>query len=487
MDQKKIYMGLAVKTALSVGWNFIEQLLRRGLSIIVTLVLARYLTPHDYGLMGITLALVTIGNNFTDSGLKNAFIRLPEAGPRESNTLFFANLALAGLIYLIIIASSSLVSKFYNEPRLIELIIVTGFTIIINGFQIVQSGILSRAIDFKKQMQSTFPAAIISGMLAIAFAFMGYGIWALVIQTISFSLISTFLFWSNTKWTPRWIFDFKTFKSMYKFGYKLVIASLIESLVANIYIFAIGKFYGASAIGLYVFAGKLKDLLINQFVVSIQNVTYPALASFQSDFVKLKAGFRVVIQVSTFLLFPAILFLSATSELIFELFLTNQWKDAAIYLQLICLASLLYPIHSVNINILKILGRSDLVLKLQATKKIFVLLVLMVSIHFGVIGIILGDIISSVVTLAMNIHYSNKVLQYSAKEQFSDFFINLVLASALALTVWAAINYFPLHSTYSLPIAATFFLGVYWLLANILKLPGYLMMFAIINKVVKLR
>lgn len=355
-------MTLTKKITTGIIWNFTEQLGRRGIEVVITLLLARFLAPSDYGLVAMMAVFLAVAMSLMDSGFKQALIRLQDAGQIDFNTAFYANLCLGAFSYCLLFLAAPYIAAFYEEPRLVILIRVVGMNILINAFQVVQSAILSRELNFKAQLQAAIPAGIISGIIAIGLAFVGFGVWALIAQMLLASMITTVLLWWLQGWRPTVGFSRPSLRDMYNFGYKLFLSGLLDTIFQNLYVIVIAKLFATTVAGHYFFAKKIKDLVISQLVTAIQNVTYPALATFQDDDIRLKAGYRKIIGITTFLLSPVMLLLAAVAEPLFVFLLPEQWHAATMYLQLMCIASVMYPLHAINVNILQVKGRSDLFL-----------------------------------------------------------------------------------------------------------------------------
>jgi O-antigen/teichoic acid export membrane protein len=429
---------LSQKTLTGVIWSFSEQLGRRGMGIAVTLLLARFLSPADFGLVAMMAIFLSVATSLMDSGFKQALIRLHEADQIDFNTTFYSNLVLGMLSYALLFAVAPFIANFYDEPRLIALIRVAGIAILINSFQVVQSAVLSRNLNFKAQLHATMPAGIISGLIAVGLAYVGLGVWALIAQMLFAAFITTVLLWYLQGWRPSRGFSRRSLGSMYKFGYKLFLSGLLDIAFKNIYVVVIAKIFAASIAGYYFFAQKIKELIISQLVGVIQNVSYPALSTMQQDNVRLKAGYRKILQVTTFLLFPAMALLAALAGPLFRIALSDRWLPALPYLQLMCIVGLLYPLHSINLNILKVKGRSDLFFYLEIYKKIVSSLILFVSIRYGVIGVLIGQGIGSILAYIPNSYFSSRLIDYPIYEQMIDFMPSLLLSAAVALLIYVA-------------------------------------------------
>lgn len=429
-------MSLAKRTVTGIFWNFSEQIGRRGVNVLVTLLLARFLVPEDFGLVAIISVIVAIASGLMESGFKQALIRMKDAALVDYNTAFFANLGLGMLSYGIIFSLAPMVARYFEEPALADLIRVGGITILINAFRVVQSAILSKELNFKALLMASLPASMVSGVVAVLLAYGGMGVWALIVQMVLYALLATMFTWNIGSWRPTLAVSRHSFHQMFSFGSRLFAASTLDTVFRNLYVIVIAKIFDTTIVGYYFFADKIRELIINQLVSSIRNVTYPALSTVQNDNVKLKDGFRKVLRVTTFSLFPAMAFLAALAEPLFKVFLPGNWEPAVPYLQLLCLAGILIPVHSVNLNILQVKGRSDLFLRLEIIKKAMLVVVLSVSVKFGIYGILIGQIITSIIAYIPNSYFTNRLINYSAREQLADFLPALFLSGTIGGLVY---------------------------------------------------
>lgn len=466
-------MSLTAKTTTGIFWNFSEQLLRRGVGLLTTLLLAYFLAPEAYGLVAMMAVFIAIATNLMDSGFRQALIRLKEVTEDDLSTAFYANLILGVVAYGLLYVSAPLIGAFYDEPHLVQLIRVTGIVVLINAFQVVQLALFHRKMNFKAQLKASFPAALLSAGFAIVLAYLGAGVWALVAQMIVAALVTVGLLWLMSDWRPVRRFSRDSLRSMYNFGYKLFLSGLLDTLFKNLYVIVIAKLFSASVAGLYFFAEKIRELVLSQLVGAIQNVTYPALASVQDDAKRLKEGYRKVICVTTFVLFPALMFLAALAEPLFQVLLPEKWWPAVPYLQLLCLSGLLYPLHSINLNILKVKGRSDLFLYLEVLKKIMVVMVVFVSYRYGVLGLLVGQIVSSVLAYLPNSYFAAKLINYPANEQVRDFLPALLLSLLLGGLMFASLQRLTWHPFVSLLLLSCVGSVLYLIGAHVLKLRAY--------------
>jgi O-antigen/teichoic acid export membrane protein len=468
-------MSLAKKTTFGVIWNFAEQLCRRGIGVVITLLLARFLTPEHYGLIAMMQVFLALGQSLMDSGFSQALIRLPNAKQVDFNTAFYSNIALGIFSYLILFLCAPFIAEFYDKPELIFLIRVASFAIIISSFQVIQVANLSRELNFKVQLKANIPSAMISGTIAVILAYYDFGVWALIVQMILAAFFTTCFLWYYQGWRPTISFSKQAFIRMFRFGYKLFLSGILNTVFENLYVIVISKLFTASIAGYYFFADRIKKLIASQIIQSIQKVTYPALATLQEDDVRLKNGFRKIIAVISFIYFPAMLFLAATAPLLFEIFLPQKWYSAIPYLQLMCFAGLLLPLHTINLNIIKVKGRSDLFLFLEVIKKVITLTIIFISYRFGVYGILVGQICSSIICYLPNSYFSAKLIGYSVREQLSDILPILLLAFVSALTGYLSIQYTSSQPILKLVFSLTAGIMTYLFTANIFRFSALMM------------
>jgi O-antigen/teichoic acid export membrane protein len=480
-------MSLAKKTTVGIIWNFAEMMSKRGISIVITLLLARFLAPDDYGLIAMMSVFTAVATEAMESGFRQALIRKSDAKQVDFNTAFYTNIILAILAYLALFASAPLISTFYGEPRLTLLIRVVGITILISSLQVVQSSILTRELKFKAQLQVTIPATIISGIIAVIMAYHGFGVWALIAQMVVSSILITFSIWSLKLWRPTREVSRESFNEMYSFGSKIFLSNLLGIVFENLYVIVIAKIFTTAVAGHYFFAKKIRDMTLTQFVKTIQVVTYPALATLQNDDVALKSGYRKIIRVTTYLVFPGMGFLAALAEPFFVLMLNIKWIPAVPYLQLLCIGGLMYPLHSINMNILQIKGRSDLLLYLEVFKKIFTVIILLTTVKYGVIAILVGQVIASFLSYIPNSYFSGKMINYPSSEQMSDFVPSLILSGTISIAIYFAVSTLVLPAYIELLLFGALAVIVYIGASYILKVEAIYIIYHLIKGTLKKR
>lgn len=413
---------LKEKTITGLFWSFTDQFASQGIQFFVLLILARLVSPEDFGLIGMVSIFIVISNTLIDCGLTQALIRERKVSQEEYSTIFFFNFVMASLLFIILYLIAPLVSTFFHDFRLVTILRVLSIGLLINSLGIIQRVILIRNINFRTQTKINFSAALCAGIIAIIFSLFGFGVWSIIIQSLIFQLAQTILLWKCNKWIPTWTFSYQSLQKFFWFGNKLLISNLIDTLYNNCYSIIIGRLYPAAQLGYYTNASKLGDVIINSTTSSLQRVTYPVLSTIQDEEKLLSEGFQKIIRITAYIMFPLMCGMIVISDSLIPLLLGPQWNDAIIYFQLIAFAGMIYPLHAVNLNILQVKGRSDLFLKLEVIKKILLTLLIAISLSFslGILGLLGAAILSSYISLFINAYYSAKEISYSIWKQLKD-------------------------------------------------------------------
>lgn len=427
-------MSLKQKTINSLFWSFIEVFAVQGLQFIVGVVLARILTPKDFGLVGMLTVFIAISQTIIDSGFSQALIRKQDCNQKDFSTIFYFNLGIATVLYLILFLCSGLISNFFNEPKLTLLLKVLGLALILNSFSIIQKTILTKYFDFKTQTKVSIVAGIISGTISVVLAYKGYGVWSLVVFTLSRFGLSSLLLWVWSKWRPALVFSMQSLKELFAFGSKLLASGIIDTVYRNIYYLVIGKFFTASDLGYYSRADQFKTISSRNLQMIIGRVSYPALSSIQDDDIRLKSAYKRLIKSTMLISFLLMLSISSTARSLIYTLIGPKWEPAVIYLQLLCIAGMFYPLHALNLNILKVKNRTDIFLKLEVIKKVISIPVIFVGIFFGIETMIVGMIFNSIIAYYLNSYYSGRLINYGFWEQVRDILPIFILAVFIAGT-----------------------------------------------------
>lgn len=431
------HQSLKQKSISGFVWSFIDNLGNQGVQFVIGIILARLLTPKDYGIIGIITVFLAVSQSFIDSGFTQALIRKETVTQKDFSTVFFFNLAVGICCYLLFFSLAQFISGFFHEPQLVDLLRVLGITLVINSIAIIQRANLTRQINFKLQSKISISANIISGVIGIALAYRGWGVWSLVWRNLSLSIFQTILLWMFNKWKPTPEFDRNSLGNMFNFGSRLLVAGVIDKIYLNIYYFIIARFFTAAELGLYTRADQFKNLFSQNLNLTIQRVSYPVLASMQHDDFRLKLGYQKVLKLTMFLSSILMLGMAGIARPLVLLLLGEKWLGSVAYLQLLCLVGLFYPLHALNLNILNVKGRSDLFLKLEILKKILVVPVLVIGVFFGIKTMILAMIANSVIAYFLNSQYSGRLIQYPTFDQIKDVSGSILIAVAVMTFLFA--------------------------------------------------
>lgn len=419
-----------------VLWNLVSLFITRGASILVLLFLTRILAPEAFGLIAMATVVFELSNTFINSGLSTALIRSKTVSSKDLNTVFYTNLFLSSLAYGLLFFAAPYISSFYNQPELTELIQVMGIVVLINAVKIIQISIFTRDMDFKSQMKANTLGVVVSGVLAFTAAVYDFGVWSLVVQMLSSVLFSSLVLWFISKWRPSLEFSMESLTRLFGFGKNLLAERMLEVLFQNSYILVIGRCFSAEVTGLYFISKKVSNLISQQLTGAVQQATLPALATIQDDNDSLKHKYRQIMQLMMFIIAPIMALLAGLSPTLFSLAFDEHWAPAVPYLQLLCIVGTLYPIHALNMNLLNVKGRSDLILKVGLLKKSVNLTLLLLAIPYGVYGIVLSQVLASILALIPNTYFSFKLVGYSLIEQIQDVLKPIISALLAGLSTW---------------------------------------------------
>jgi len=460
------------KTVKGVAWSGIDNVAQFGVSFIVSIVLARLLSPDDYGLIGIIAIFTAVCNSLINGGFTTALIRKNNATDEDYNTAFIVNFGVSLLLYVIIFLCSPLIAVFFERQELVTLTRVSSLGMIIGALSLVQQTRLTKRIDFKTQTKITIAASVISGAIGIVMALLGFGVWALVVQQLSSQLFRTVLLWIANKWIPRLRFSKDSFHELFGFGWKMMASGVLETVWKELYQVVVGKFYTPATLGQYTRAKGFSQLFSSNLTSVIQRVTYPVLSNIQDDKQRMVSAYRKIIKVTMFVTAICMFFLGAISEPLLYCLIGPKWNEAATYLPLICIAGSLYPLHAINLNMLQVQGRSDLFLGLEIVKKIIGIAPLAVCIIYGVVPMLYVNLITGVVCYFLNSYYPGKHLGYSSWMQLKDIAPSYGLATLIALCVYF-LKYLPLSYWVVLPLQIVLGAGIFFLFCRKNKMQEY--------------
>lgn len=448
------------KVSRGFWWSSIERFSIQGIQFIVGILIARILTPGDYGLMGMIMVFLALSQVLIDSGFSTALIQKKDRTEVDYATVFYFNVVLGILFYLALFGAAPFISRFYQQPQLIPIIRIWGINVIFISLAVVQRAKLTIQVDFKTQAKASFLSVVVSGIAGIVLAYKGYGVWALVVQTLINNALNTLLLGWYARWIPVCTFSGESFLRLFGFGSKLLGAGLLDTLYKNIYPLLIGKLFNSAELGYYTRADQFSQLPSSNVTGIIQRVTFPVLCELQEDEEKLKQVYRKFIQMAAWFIFPLMLGLAAVSVPTIRLILTEKWLPAAPMLQLLCVSGMLYPVHALNLNLLNVKGRSDLFFRLEIIKKAIITVVILLTFRDGVIALIAGQVVTSYLILFINTYYTKKIIGYGILDQLKDLSTIFVLSALTALWMWG-ITLVPVHDALKLIFGIVTGAGVY--------------------------
>lgn len=464
---------LKSKAINGVGWSATDAFLGQGVTFLVSLVLARLLSPSEFGIIGIATILIAILTGFVDCGFSNALIRKKDVSGEDYNTMFITNVGMSIVIYAIIFVISPIIAGFFQQQEVTNILRVLSLIIIIQSVSLVQQTILTKHINFKAKAKATVISATLSGILGITAASCGYGVWALVVQQLSANISNTICICIICKWTPNFKFHLDSFRQMWTFGWKIMLSTFIDRVWNELHQTVVGKWYTPAALGQYSRAKIYAHFLSSNFTLIIQRVSYPVLSEIQDDKEKLVYGYRKIIKLSMFVTVVCLIPLGAISEPFVYCMIGNQWEQAASFLPLMCIYMSLYPLHSINLEMLQVEGRSDLFLKLEIIKKTIGLGPLCLGIFVDIYWMIAGSIITGFICFIINSHYSGKNLGYTSWQQFKDILPSYIIAFIIAISVYF-IKYLPISCFIVLPIQLLVGSVVFFTICEKIKLEEYI-------------
>jgi O-antigen/teichoic acid export membrane protein len=422
-------MTLRKKTVSGLSWTFAQQFGVQLVNFAVGIILARILLPSEFGLIAMLGLFISVGNSLLDSGLASSLIRSHGLTQADYSTVFFFNLVGSVTIYVLTFLMAPYVALFYNQPLLTLILRVYALDFVLNAFFSIQNARLTKEMNFKLQMTIQVPAVLVGGVLGVVLALSGYGVWSLVWMGLFQSFLSTVMHWIYSGWVPDLIFDKSSFKRHFHFGYKMTLTGLLDIIYKNIYILIIGKNYSAAQLGFYARADSISQLPISNISAVINKVTYPMFASIADDDKKLKTVYKKLMEQVLFWNAPVLILLAVIARPLFSFLLTDKWLPAVPYFQVLCLAGIMYPLHSYNLNILKVRGRSDLILKLEFIKKGLCIAGIFCVVPFGIYGLLYFQLLFNFAGYYINSIYSGKLIGYPLKEQIRDLFPILTTAA----------------------------------------------------------
>lgn len=462
-------------------WTGIEKFSRHAAQFIIGIILARKLSPDDFGVIGMLAIFIAIAQTFTDSGLSSALIQKKDRTDVDCSTIFFFNIGVGILLYLLLFATSPLIADFYNMPILTDVTRVVALSLILSGLTAVQNARLTIALRFKTLSLIAIISMVVTGTTGIALAYSGWGVWALVFQTIAGQAVTSICTWYSSRWMPKMEFSTKSFKQLWGFGSNLLCSSLINTIYSNLYTLVIGKRFTSAEVGFYN-RGNHFALLPAQTIQDMAvKVNFPILAKMQDDDERLLKAYKKLLTVPLYVLYPILIGLAVIAEPLILVLIGEKWLPCVPIMQVLCIGYMFSPLTNINLNLLYVKGRTDLVLKLEFIKKPIAFFILFATMPFGIIIMIIGKAIYEFIAFSFNCYYTGKILKYGEWKQLKILLPTFINCAIMAVAIYLSMT--PFHSP-ALKLCVGIPVGIlsYWLYSVCTKDASYLEVLEIVKR-----
>lgn len=461
-------------------WRFFERCGAQFVTLIVSIVLARILTPSDFGTVSLIMVFTTILQVFVDSGLGTALIQKKDADDLDFSSVFYFNFAICLILYLGMFIASPFIAKFYKDISLTPIIRVISLTIVMSGVKGIQQSYVSRNMLFKKFFFATLGGTLFSAVLGIGMAYAGFGVWSIVAQQLSNTAIDTLILWITVDWRPKRMFSWQRLKSLLSYGWKLLVSSLLDTIYNNLRNLIIGKIYTSSDLAYYNQGDKFPKVIVMNINASIDSVLLPSMSGEQENKERVKSMTRRAIKTSTYIMAPLMIGLLFCAEPIVRLLLTDKWLPCVPYLRIFCFTYMFWPIHTANLNAIKAMGRSDLFLKLEIIKKVVGLILLFITMRISVMAMAYSLIFSGILSQIINSWPNWKLLNYNYLEQLRDILPSICISVFMGVCVYF-IGFLSLPTLLQLIIQVIVGAIIYIVASIVLKLEEFNYLFEMIK------
>lgn len=465
-------ISLKQKTISGVGWSTLGGFSVQGVQFVLSIVIARMVAPSEFGLIAMLGIFIAIAQTIVDSGFSNALIQKKHISDIDFSTVFVFNLIASIFFYLVLYFSANAIGDFYNEPELSILTKWVGLNILISSISIIQKTKLSIELNFKTQSIISLVSIIISGFIGIIMAYQKYGVWALVAQSLSNNLINSILLWIFAKWKVSIKFSITSFKTLFSFGSKILISALIHTIYINLYSLVIGKRYSATDVGYFNRASSIARFPSLNIVYFINRVIFPLQCQIQDDNERLSNLFANYLKIACYIIFPLMIALAVLAEPLILIILTEKWLPSATLILILCFAYMWDPVMVINVQILNVKGRSDYYLISEIIKKFCAILILIITIPYGIKVLALGLVLYSIIDIFIIVLYAKKVISTSYSSQFKNLYPIFLLSIATGLMMYVAI--FSINSSIlKLIIGGITGVSFYLLMSYFLKIDSF--------------
>lgn len=469
------------KTIKGAWWSFAENFLGQGISFFTGLILARILCPSEYGLIGIITIFINVFNAIVDSGFSSALIRNNNTEDDDYGTMFIVNMLVSVFLFCVLFVSAPAISVFFHSSELISLCRVMGLIVIINATAIIQNTYLSKQLDFKTKTKASLISSTVSGGVGITMAYCGFGVWSLVSQQIVRQLLNSISLWIFSKYKVQLRFSQNKFKKMWRFGWKILLSSIIYSVWNELTQIVIGRYYSPSTLGYYTRANQFSCIFSSNLTTVVQRVSYPVLSKIQDDNIRLKNNYQSIIKITMFITFILMIGMTACSKSVILVLLGEKWMECVMFLRLICLSMMLYPLNALNLTMFEVKGHSDLYLKVELVKKGVLIIPIVLGIFINIYWMLSANIVCSLLCYFVNAYYSGRLINYKISEQLKDLLPSFFLAVTMGTILFCMDSFVDL-SPLLLLFTEIMFGGIFVMsLAQLFKLPEFIEIMQIIK------
>lgn len=464
-------MSLKNKAIKGISWTLFQQLGIAFFSFFIHMKIGRLITPSDLGTYALLAVFIAVGNSISDSGMGQSIIRSNDLDDEDFGTIFLTNLGISLSLYMLIVLLSPLIANFYDNKDVVILLAVLSLSIILSSFSSIHISRLTKIMDFKSQAIIQLPSVVVSGIVGLVLAYKNFGVWSLIIMTVLKNFTLSFQYWFFSGWRPKFVFSKEKFKKHFDFGYKLTLSGLISTVLSNVVDVIIGTYYSKAQLGFFTQASTMRDYPITMITSALNKVTYPIFAEVKENKELLLSAYKKIQNIVLFVTGPMMLIAILVATPLFSLVLGDKWLDSVFYFQFFAITGVFHPMHVYNLNILKVVGKSDVYLLVSVLKKISLIFFVLITCTQGLTMLMLGLVAHNFVALFINIYFGAKELGYTMLEQIKDFLIILLPALLSFGIVYASnryFNYSSLMSNFTEIIAVTLVYSLIYLVISIL-------------------
>ncbi len=465
-------------------WRFAERCGSQGINFVVAIILARVLSPDEYGTVALVTVFITILQVFVNAGFPNALIQRKNATELDFSTMFYFNMFACTVLYGVLYLAAPTIAAFYENEALINIVRVLGLRLIIAGLLAVQNAYVQRNMQFKKYFYATLTGSILSGVVGIGMVYGGCGVWALVGQSLTAVGTNTIILWFTSGFKPKLIFSFESLKSLFSYAWKLLVANLVDKIYINLRSLIIGKVYSTSDLAYYNKGEDFPKLIINNLNTSIDSVLFPSMSRAQDDVTRLKSMTRRSIKTTGYLVWPCMVGLIVCADPLIQFLLTDTWLPTVPFMRLFCLSYAFMPMQTANQNAIKALGRSDIYMKLQITGKVVGIITILLTMQIGVLAIAAGTVGVAIFEMLVKAAPNKKFIGYGYGEQLKDVLPSMLLAIFMGCCVWW-LQYLDLSLALILAIQAITGAAIYFALSAVFKFETFALLLELLNNGLK--